>query len=72
MRPHEGEQAQIAIRVANAQLIHLQVPETQVAVVILHALAQQAHAVLFRQQKRSGVRLRLFVKAILLLVVVEP
>ena len=72
MGPHEGEQPQIPRGVAGAQLVQFQVPEAQVAVVILHRLAPQPDAVLLAQQKRRRIGMRLVVRLLPVLVVVQP
>ena len=72
MAPHKGEQPQVSRRVAGTRLVHLQVPEAQVAVVILDALPPQPQAILLAEHKGRRVRVRLIVGLLLVLVIVQP
>ena len=54
------------------RLVQFQVPEAQVAVVVLHPFAPQPDAVLLAQQKGRRIGMRLVVRLLLVLVVVQP
>ena len=72
MGPHEGEQPQVPRRVAGTQLEQLQVPETQVAMVILDRLAPQPQAVFLAQLEGGRIGMRLVVRLLQVFVVVQP
>ncbi len=68
----EGKQPEVALRVAGAKLIQAQMPEAQIAVIVLDTLAQQFLAILRLQHIGCSVGMGAIVFLLATRVELEP